>query len=105
MTFIKKKEDFVCENCKEEVSGNGYTNHCSFCLYSKHVDISPGDRKAGCGGLMEPISIEVEGQEYSIIHKCVICSHTKKNKISSKDNFDKVLDLAKKRVQGEMGSI
>ena len=23
---------------------NGYTNHCSQCLWSKHVDINPGDR-------------------------------------------------------------
>jgi len=105
MTFIKKKEDFLCENCCKNVYGDGYTNHCPFCLYSKHVDISPGDRKADCGGVMAPDSVDLNGQEYSIMHKCESCSYTKRNKISPKDDFDKVLDLVKKRVEGEMGTI
>ena len=50
-TFIRKTEDFICEHCGREVRGNGYTNHCPYCLWSKHVDINPGDRAAGCGGL------------------------------------------------------
>ena len=44
--FSKKDESFVCENCKKEVEVLNYTSrdHCPFCLYSKHVDINPGDR-------------------------------------------------------------
>ena len=38
MTFIRKTEDFICENCGAVVVGNGYTNHCPACLYSKHVE-------------------------------------------------------------------
>ena len=40
--FSKKDESFVCENCKKEVEVLNYTSrdHCPFCLYSKHVDIS-----------------------------------------------------------------
>ncbi|MST04461.1 MAG: RNHCP domain-containing protein [Candidatus Pacebacteria bacterium] len=57
MAFIKVKEDFVCENCKTEVKGNGYTNHCPVCLYSKHVDVDPGDRLSKCGGLMKPMGL------------------------------------------------
>ena len=63
MTFIRKTEDFICENCGAVVVGNGYTNHCPVCLYSKHVDRSPGDRAAGCGGLMEPVAVALKRGE------------------------------------------
>jgi hypothetical protein len=94
-TFQKKKEDFVCGYCDEFVSGNGYTNHCSRCLYSKHVDIFPGDRKAQCGGLMEPVSFEQKGEEYLIIHRCLSCGYEKKNKTAENDNFEVLLGIAK----------
>jgi len=80
--FIKNKENFICENCSAEVIGNGYTNHCPKCLWSKHVDVEPGDRAATCAGLMKPISAEQSGGEWDIVHECVKCGHTKKNKIS-----------------------
>ena len=66
-TFIRKTEDFVCENCGQEVKGNGYTNHCPRCLYSKHVDINPGDRASDCGGLMKPVAVELRHGERIII--------------------------------------
>ena len=105
MVFIKKIEDFICEHCGEHTEGDGYTNHCPKCLFSKHVDNHPGDRQSSCWGLMEPVDIENSGGEYSIVHKCTQCNHSKKNKVSDKDNFDKVLDIAKNRVDGEMGII
>ena len=64
MTFIRKTEDFICENCGAVVVGNGYTNHCPACLYSKHVDRSPGDRAADCGGLMEPVAVALKRGDY-----------------------------------------
>ena len=39
--FKRKIEDFVCGNCGEKIKGDGYTNHCLQCLWSKHVDITP----------------------------------------------------------------
>ena len=93
--FQKKKEDFICENCNTEIKGNGYTNHCSKCLWSKHVDIFPGDRLEDCGGLMEPISIEKEGQKYMVTHRCKICRGEKRNKIEESDNFDSVIKISK----------
>jgi len=105
MTFIKNTEDFTCENCGDKITGNGYTNHCPACLYSKHVDVDPGDRKSDCGGIMTPVEIELEGKEYSIVHQCDVCGYSKKNKISPQDDFDKILDIAKNRVEGEMGTI
>jgi len=93
--FQRKKEDFVCQNCGTKVSGNGYTNHCPSCLYSKHVDINPGDRLSSCGGLMIPASFEIKRGEYVIIHRCLKCNFEKKNKLSEGDNLDVLLRLSK----------
>jgi hypothetical protein len=81
--FIKNTEDFKCEHCGHEVKGNGFTNHCPACLWSKHVDVNPGDRAAKCGGMMRPIRVELEKQDYIIIHECQKCGHSKRNKMNS----------------------
>lgn len=93
--FQKNIEDFLCEHCGEQVKGNGYTNHCPKCLYSKHVDIMPGDRAATCGGLMEPVQVEPKGDGYQLTHRCQICSYTKVNKSDALDNFEVLVALAK----------
>lgn len=94
-SFIKKAEDFVCEKCGKDIIGNGYTNHCSNCLWSKHVDINPGDRAETCGGMMEPVKVENEKGEWILTHKCVKCEHEKRNKISSEDNLNEMQRVAK----------
>ena len=91
--FQRKIEDFACENCREEVKGDGYTNHCPHCLWSKHVDINPGDRASLCGGLMEPVSKEIEKDECVITHRCEKCGHEKRNKSAQEDDFDKILNI------------
>jgi len=93
--FIKNDEDFTCEHCGHKVAGSGYTNHCSQCLYSKHVDNVPGDRMSPCGGLMAPVGVEYRDQTYSITHKCLKCGHAKKNKLADDDDFDRVIELSK----------
>lgn len=92
-TFIRRQEDFICEHCGEKVKGNGYTNHCPYCLYSKHVDINPGDRAAACGGLMTPVSVELRRGEWIILHRCLTCGHTKPNKAAPEDAFDALLEI------------
>ncbi len=92
-TFIKRIEDFVCEHCDHRMSGDGYTNHCNRCLYSKHVDIHPGDRKSTCGGLMEPIEVFKKDNGYIITHRCRKCLYEKNNRSSVKDNFDIIISL------------
>jgi rubrerythrin len=96
--FNRKKENFVCENCGEKVKGNGYTNHCPNCLWSKHVDINPGDRQEECKGLMVPVDLEKQGQDYVIIHKCQKCGAIRRIKTTENDNFDAILQLAKQQV-------
>ncbi len=96
--FQKRVEDFACGHCGFFVSGNGFTNHCPKCLWSKHLDENPGDRAAKCGGMMEPIAIEEEAGERYVLARCVKCGHTRRNKISAEDDFDAVLAIAQKRV-------
>ena len=91
--FQKTVENFTCDNCGFHVKGDGYTNHCPQCLFSKHVDVNPGDRAAECGGLMEPVSCETEGGGYVLTHKCRLCGHTKRNKLSDNDNFDELVRI------------
>ncbi len=92
--FQKKIENFICEKCGENVSGNGFTNHCPKCLWGKHVDINPGDRLAECGGMMEPVRIEKKGEVTNVLHKCVKCGFERLNKVSQNDDFDAVLKIA-----------
>ena len=99
--FKRSKENFVCENCQKEIIGNGYTNHCPLCLYSKHVDVNPGDRKCSCNGLMEPIAIEKNRKGYVVIHKCIKCGTVKRNKSAPDDSFDAILAIAKQRGGGK----
>jgi rubrerythrin len=89
--FIKVKEDFVCEKCGKHVEGDGYTNHCPECLWSKHVDNNPGDRACACQGLMKPSLDSVKGDKYTLKHTCETCGHTKLNKASEKDNFESII--------------
>jgi len=94
--FQKRVEDFVCEHCACEVTGTGYTNHCPECLYSKHVDVFPGDRSEACGGLMAPIAYEKKQGEERLIQECLRCGRVWKNRIQKEDNFEALLALVRK---------
>lgn len=97
MSFTRKTEDFKCERCGREVAGNGYTNHCPGCLWSKHVDVDPGDRAESCGGLMEPVAIEQgDGGEAVIVQVCVKCAVRRRCKRSAEDSFDAIVAIARR---------
>ncbi len=91
--FQRKIEDFICDNCGTFVEGDGYTDHCSSCLFSKHVDINPGDRSCECRGLMEPMAAEVKKEGYRIYYKCQDCGFSHRVKSSPKDKFETILSL------------
>jgi hypothetical protein len=60
-----------------------YRNHCPACLWSRHVDVLPGDRAADCGGLMEPIGVEHRhGKGMVIVHRCQRCGVTRPNRVA-----------------------
>lgn len=94
--FTMKDEEFICENCKNKVSKLNYTarDHCPFCLYSKHVDIMPGDRMNTCLGLLKPIGIEKFKNTYKIIYQCEKCKQIHKNIMANDDNMDLVIKLS-----------
>ncbi|MFH0792100.1 MAG: RNHCP domain-containing protein [bacterium] len=93
MPFIKNKENFICQKCKKETIGNGYTDHCPHCLWSKHVDINPGDRASDCGGLMEPIGVKVKSDEYTIYYRCQKCGYRHRVKATKYDNINEIIRL------------
>lgn len=92
--FTKTTENFTCAHCGADVLGNGYTNHCPKCLWSRHVDNNPGDRQSNCGGMMRPISIEQKAEKFIIIHKCEKCGKTIKQHASNDDDIDTIIAIS-----------
>ena len=90
-------EEFICENCNKKINKLNYTarDHCNYCLYSKHVDIMPGDRNNNCHGLLKPIGIEKFKNTYKIIYKCQKCNQLHKNIMANDDNFEMIIQLSK----------
>ncbi|MCU1533797.1 MAG: hypothetical protein JWR53_278 [Glaciihabitans sp.] len=100
MAFKRTIENFACENCGASIRGNGYTNHCSNCLYSKHVDIEPGDRANDCQGLMQPIDA-VTGKDdgYVLTHRCLTCGTEMRCRTSPNDNLDTILRVVREKAE------
>ena len=92
-------EEFICENCKEKVEKLNYSarDHCPNCLYSKHVDINPGDRMNECKGMLKPIEIEKFKDTYKIIYRCEKCGLLHKNVMASDDNINLIIKLSVKK--------
>lgn len=86
----------MCERCGRAVAGDGYTNHCPGCLWSKHVDVDPGDRAESCGGMMEPVAVEQgEGGEAVIVQVCLRCGARRRCRRAAGDSFDAIVNLAR----------
>lgn len=89
---------FVCEHCGTVVpmhKQGSFRNHCHHCLYSKHLDINPGDRLNTCYGLMKPIGIRYHKKKgYQIKHQCSSCNYITYNKTDEEyDNYDLIIYL------------
>jgi hypothetical protein len=92
-SFTRRQEDFICLRCDTPVRGNGYTNHCPRCLWSRHVDVNPGDRAAECGGAMEPVGALSKSGEIVLVQQCVVCGHIRRNRSAADDDRDALLGL------------
>ena len=92
--FTKTVENFICAHCGADVLGNGYTNHCPKCLWSRHVDNNPGDRQSNCSGMMCPISVEQKNNEFIIIHKCEKCGKVIKQRASNDDDINTIIAIS-----------
>ncbi len=95
--FTRRDENFTCENCNKNVMPLQYTSrdHCPYCLYSKHVDIFPGDRQNQCHGLLKPIGIEKFKDTYKILYKCTKCNQLHKNIMAKDDSIEKIIEISK----------
>ena len=97
--FTMINENFICEKCGKEVNKSSYTarDHCPYWLYSKHVDINPGDRQETCHGELEPVGLEIDSKKgYVIIFKCKKCGAIRRNKAAEDDNMDLIIQLSAK---------
>lgn len=94
--FNELDESFICENCGKEVKPLVYSSrdHCPYCLYSKHVDINPGDRMNPCKGLLKPVEIEKYKDTYKIIYKCEKCNQTHKNVMAKDDDMNEIIKVS-----------
>lgn len=95
--FTKIDEPFICEHCGNAVEPLGYTcrDHCPSCLYSKHVDVNPGDRAEDCKGSLRPVGLEMDSKKgYVIVYKCERCGKMRKNKAAQDDNMDEIIRLS-----------
>ena len=93
-SFTKRIEDFNCAHCGAVVHGTGYTNHCPNCLWSRDVDINPGDRASTCGGMMKPIEVTPEKDHFIITHQCEKCGKQKRQRTAPDDNIDAIISIS-----------
>jgi len=92
-------QGFTCIRCRMTVSshahGTRHRNHCPHCLWSRHVDEEPGDRRCACRAPMAPIGIEVRADgEWAIIHRCTGCATLRTNRAAGDDHELALLALA-----------
>ncbi len=95
----REPDSFRCQHCRCELdadaSGTRHRNHCCHCLWSVHLDESPGDRRSACGAGMEPIAIWVRPDgEWALVHRCCGCHVVRVNRIAGDDNEYALLALA-----------
>ena len=90
---------FACIRCKHSIPsvafGTQHRNHCPRCLWSRHLDDEPGDRRCPCRAPMEPVAIEVRRDgEWAIVHRCTGCGMLRTNRVAGDDHELALLALA-----------
>ncbi|MCI5667639.1 MAG: RNHCP domain-containing protein [Oscillospiraceae bacterium] len=94
-------EVFTCRVCARTIvpqgAGSAHRNHCPNCLTSLHVDITPCDRQADCGGIMDAVALWVrKNGESAVIHRCRRCGALSSNRVAADDNPMKLMSIALK---------
>lgn len=89
---------FRCAHCGTTVPGEApgtqQRNHCPRCLRSLHLDITVGDRRSLCEGIMDPISLWVrQGDEVALLHRCRRCGLIRSNRIAGDDESESLRQL------------
>lgn len=94
--FVKNDDGFACVHCGRQVPPLRYTsrNHCPFCLWSRHLDVNPGDRAADCGAPMMPATAEPDPKKgFVITHLCTVCGARRRNKAADDDDRTLLIKL------------
>lgn len=93
---IHVDESFACGHCGAAVQPGGrpVRDHCPRCLRSLHVDKVPGDRAAGCGGLLDPTALELDHGAVVIRYRCRVCGHETRTKAHPDDAVPPSLSIA-----------
>jgi len=102
MSRDQENTGFTYKQCGQlvvPVTNGSYRNHCPFCLFSKHVDFLPGEKRNKYGGLMKPIGIQYKsGKGYQIIHRCLRCCEQSVNRVAENtvqpDNIELIIKLS-----------
>ena len=97
--FIKNDNSFICVHCGKQVEKLKYTSrdHCNHCLYSLHVDISPGDRANECKGILKPVNVLLDSKKgKQIVYKCTKCGAEVRNIVALDDNEDEIYKIIEK---------
>lgn len=94
-------ESFLCAHCGTtvltEALGTRQRNHCPRCLRSIHVDITVGDRRSLCQGIMDPISLWVrQGEEVALLHRCRRCGLIRSNRIAGDDDSEALREMSRR---------
>jgi DNA-directed RNA polymerase subunit RPC12/RpoP len=92
------EQSFVCHHCGYTVMptapGTRHRNHCPHCLWSRHVDRVPGDRRSSCCGAMAPVAVWLRAGEWALLHRCERCAVIRSNRIAGDDHIQTLLALA-----------
>mgnify|MGYP002620451971 FL=1 len=101
--FVKNDNEFICVNCNKKVEKLKYTSrdHCNHCLYSLHVDITPGDRANTCRGELVPINvIETSKKGRVIVYRCKKCGAEVRNIVAKDDDMDVIYKIVENYAKG-----
>ena len=93
-------DSFLCAQCGTTVPGEApgtrQRNHCPRCLRSLHLDITVGDRRSLCRGIMDPISLWVrQGKELALLHRCRRCGVIRSNRIAGDDDSEALGEISR----------
>lgn len=107
----KIEESFICIHChtmmqSSQYMGTSHRNHCTKCLWSKHVDKNnPGDRESSCKSGMEPVGLtlkhegidkytgEIKLGDIMLIHICTACGEVNVNRIAADDSEESIMKV------------
>ncbi len=100
--MIKINEGFTCQNRKcgktvEALEQGTCRNHCSYCLFSLHMDLEvPGDRLSECHGLMAPIGMDLHKKKGPRVeHLCQECGVRAWNRTAPDDHWELICQLSR----------